>query len=124
MLTTPKMAVMYIARFIGSIPIPAKVEAVVIATDSDRSVLKSEHHQFEKLPPGELVTTRRMMPWCSLRLNIWQHMKPINGMTKNWHPSPTRMPVLFRNCRLKSLVSTVPAIPNTSRNSKALLKIT
>ena len=54
-----------------------------MATDSERSVLKSEHHQLEKLPPGELVTTRRMMPWWFGRLNILQHKNPMNGITKN-----------------------------------------
>ena len=45
-------------RLSGSSTVHASVDAVVIATDSARSALHSEHHQPEKPPPGDVVTTR------------------------------------------------------------------
>eukprot|EP00242_Pyramimonas_sp_CCMP2087_P012466 CAMPEP_0198221830 /NCGR_PEP_ID=MMETSP1445-20131203/85475_1 /TAXON_ID=36898 /ORGANISM="Pyramimonas sp., Strain CCMP2087" /LENGTH=46 /DNA_ID= /DNA_START= /DNA_END= /DNA_ORIENTATION= len=38
------------------------VDTVVMATESAKSRLNNEHHQFEKLPPGELAMASSGMP--------------------------------------------------------------
>ena len=44
--------------------------AVVIAIESARSALKSEHHRLEYWPPGDEVTTSSVMPVTGGRSNI------------------------------------------------------
>ena len=45
----------------------------VIVTLKPKSALKRLHHQFEKLPPGELVTTKRVSE-TALLLNSFENI--------------------------------------------------
>eukprot|EP00579_Thalassiosira_antarctica_P025473 CAMPEP_0202016120 /NCGR_PEP_ID=MMETSP0905-20130828/33664_1 /ASSEMBLY_ACC=CAM_ASM_000554 /TAXON_ID=420261 /ORGANISM="Thalassiosira antarctica, Strain CCMP982" /LENGTH=72 /DNA_ID=CAMNT_0048576431 /DNA_START=14 /DNA_END=228 /DNA_ORIENTATION=+ len=60
----------------------------VIVTESARSALKMEHHQLEKLPPGELVTTKSVIPMALFIANIFTVKNPKNGKMTNCKKTP------------------------------------
>ena len=70
-------------RFIGMNPQPRNVDTVVIDTLSPRSAFIIEHHQFEKLPPGDETVISRGIPMGMGNLNMITTRYPKNGNKKN-----------------------------------------
>ena len=94
------------------------VDIAVIVTLNAKSALNMEHHQFEYDPPGEDVTTNNVIPMAWFNRNVLTTKNPKNGNTKNCNNIPVPIALRLCNCENKQPISTVPDIPNTSRNSK------
>mmetsp|Transcript_21602 Transcript_21602/g.31750 ORF Transcript_21602/g.31750 Transcript_21602/m.31750 type:complete len:86 (+) Transcript_21602:1169-1426(+) len=52
----------YKRRLTGNVKTESRVDIAVIVTERAKSALNNEHHQFEYDPPGELVTTSKVIP--------------------------------------------------------------
>ena len=109
---------MYMNRFKGNNP-TLKIElTVVIATLSERSPLKSDVHQFENEPPGELVVIISGTPSSGASPNIvLASTNPNSGKNTNCANIPMSNPLDFSD-RRKDFLSTVLAKPHTSKNKR------
>lgn len=107
---------MYMNRFKGNNP-TLKIElTVVIATLSERSPLKSDVHQFENEPPGELVVIISGTPSSGASPNIvLASTNPNKGKNTNCANIPMSNPLDFSD-RRKDFLSTVLANPHTRAN--------
>jgi len=90
------------------------VDIAVIVTDRAKSALNMEHHQFEYDPPGELVTTRRVIPIVSFSCNDFTTMNPSSGKIPNCKKHPVKIAFLFFIWATSAFISTVADMPKTS----------
>mmetsp|Transcript_30334 Transcript_30334/g.61858 ORF Transcript_30334/g.61858 Transcript_30334/m.61858 type:complete len:105 (-) Transcript_30334:487-801(-) len=73
----------YNNKFKGSIKTESIVDTAVMVTESAKSALNNEHHQFEYEPPGELVTTNKLMPIAWFKSSAFTTANPKKGRKKN-----------------------------------------
>jgi len=90
------------------------VDIAVMVTDRARSALNMEHHQLEYEPPGELVTTRSVIPMVSFKFNDFTTMNPSSGKIPNCRKHPVKMALLFFIWASNAFISTVADMPKTS----------
>ena len=69
-------------------------------------------YQLEYDPPGELVTTKSVIPMVSSKSKAFTTINPKSGMMANCKKHPVKMAFLFFICAKRALMSTVADMPN------------
>ena len=119
MRSTRCVARTYKYRLSGNMTQQARVDAVVMATDSARSALHRLHQKPEKPPDGLVqivINVTAVIGDCGN--NHTTNAYPTNGMIKKWHAMATRMLRSRVSWRMNSFGSHEPAIPASSRNNR------
>mmetsp|Transcript_76316 Transcript_76316/g.196500 ORF Transcript_76316/g.196500 Transcript_76316/m.196500 type:complete len:232 (+) Transcript_76316:838-1533(+) len=118
--TSPNRRWTYTIKFTGSIAEQNKVDTAVMATESARSALKREHHQFEYAPPGLLTRIIKVSPMCCGGWSALMMVNPMKGMRMNWQNRPHVMPLPLRNWPRSAEISTEPDRPMTRKKSTTM----